>query len=84
MTTLADLEPGQRGLVRLGSGAGPPRRLLEMGLLEGTEVELVRRAPLGDPIDVKVRGYHLSLRRDEAELVAIELADGNDEYHSVR
>lgn len=41
-------------------------RLLEMGLTEGAEIEVVRFAPSGDPIDVKVRGYHLSLRRSEA------------------
>jgi Fe2+ transport system protein FeoA len=41
-------------------------RLLEMGLTEGIEFQIVRLAPLGDPIDVKVRGYHLSLRRKEA------------------
>ena len=44
-------------------------RLLEMGLLVGTPVELVRFAPLGDPVEIKVRGYHLSLRRHEAEQI---------------
>lgn len=44
-------------------------RLLEMGLLVGTTVHLVRYAPLGDPIEIKVRGYHLTLRRHEAELI---------------
>lgn len=49
-------------------------RLMEMGLLVGTPVELVRFAPLGDPVELKVRGYHLSLRRHEAEriLVAVQ------------
>jgi ferrous iron transport protein A len=44
-------------------------RLLEMGLLVGTPVELVRFAPLGDPVEVKVRGYHLTLRKHEAEQI---------------
>ena len=44
-------------------------RLLEMGLLVGTPVELVRFAPLGDPVEIKVRGYHLSLRKHEAEQI---------------
>ena len=44
-------------------------RLLEMGLLVGTPVELVRFAPLGDPIEIKVRGYHLTLRKQEAEQI---------------
>ena len=42
-----------------------------MGLLEGTEVELVRFAPLGDPVDLKVRGYHMSIRLDQACLVVV-------------
>jgi len=47
-------------------------RLLEMGLLVGTPVELVRFAPLGDPLEIKVRGYHLTLRKHEAELIWVE------------
>ncbi len=46
-------------------------RLLEMGLLVGTPVELVRFAPLGDPVEIKVRGYHLTLRKHEAELILV-------------
>lgn len=49
-------------------------RLREMGLLTGTRVTLVRTAPLGDPIEIKVRGYHLSLRKSEAEHVVVEPA----------
>ena len=48
-------------------------RLLEMGLLVGTPVELVRFAPMGDPLEIKVRGYHLSLRRHEAENIWVVL-----------
>lgn len=44
-------------------------RLLEMGLLVGTPVELIRFAPLGDPVEIKVRGYHLSLRKVEADQI---------------
>ena len=44
-------------------------RLLEMGLLVGTPVELIRFAPLGDPVEIKVRGYHLTLRKHEAEQI---------------
>jgi len=46
-------------------------RLLEMGLLVGTGVELVRFAPMGDPVEIKVRGYHLTLRKHEAELILV-------------
>ena len=47
-------------------------RLLEMGLLVGTSVELVRFAPLGDPVEIKVRGYHLTLRKNEAEQIWVK------------
>ncbi|MCU0788151.1 MAG: ferrous iron transport protein A [Verrucomicrobia bacterium] len=46
-------------------------RLMEMGLLVGTPVELVRFAPLGDPVEIKIRGYNLSLRRHEAEQILV-------------
>ncbi len=46
-------------------------RLMEMGLLVGTRVELVRFAPLGDPVEIKVRGYHLTLRKHEADLIFV-------------
>jgi ferrous iron transport protein A len=56
------LRPDQRG------------RLLEMGLLVGTNVQLVRFAPLGDPVEIKVRGYHLTLRRHDAEQIWVQSA----------
>jgi ferrous iron transport protein A len=56
------LRPDQRG------------RLLEMGLLVGTPVQLVRFAPLGDPVEIKVRGYHLTLRRHDAEQIWVQPA----------
>lgn len=49
-------------------------RLMEMGLLVGTRVELVRFAPLGDPVEIKVRGYHLTLRKHEAEQIWVNSA----------
>lgn len=48
-------------------------RLMEMGLLVGTRVELVRFAPLGDPVEIKVRGYNLTLRRNEAEQILVSV-----------
>ena len=48
-------------------------RLMEMGLLVGTPVELVRFAPLGDPVEIKVRGYHLTLRRHEADQILVRV-----------
>lgn len=48
------------------------QRLQEMGVIEGAQVELVRLAPLGDPIEILVQGYHLSLRKSEAALVELD------------
>jgi ferrous iron transport protein A len=47
-------------------------RLLEMGLVTGTALQLVRFAPLGDPVEIKVRGYHLTLRRHDAEQILVQ------------
>ena len=55
-----------------GSGA-LQQRLLEMGVMEGEEVEVIRLAPLGDPIEILIQGYHLSLRKAEAKLVELEV-----------
>ncbi len=71
-TTLDRLPLGGRGLVAALDGADPlTQRLLEMGLLEGEEVEVVGVAPLGDPIEVRLRDYRLSLRRREAARVHV-------------
>ncbi len=70
--TLGELKPGDRATVTGWTGAAPPGRVLEMGVLPGTLVEVVRFAPLGDPIDLKVRGYHLSIRRSEALQIEVE------------
>lgn len=51
-------------------------RLREMGLLPGTKITLVRTAPLGDPLEIKVRGYSLTLRKTEADYVLVEPANG--------
>ncbi len=70
---LSDLPIGASAIVRDLSKAGPSSlRLREMGLLAGTVVTLVRTAPLGDPLEVKFRGYHLTLRKSEAEHVLVE------------
>lgn len=69
---LSSLTPGDKAVVteiRI-----PPQqraRLLEMGLLVGTSLELVRFAPLGDPVELKLRGYNLSVRKHEADLVIV-------------
>ena len=69
---LSELQPGEAGMVVKVQGSGPFRqRLLEMGLTRGVRVEMEKTAPLGDPTEYVVKGYHLSLRRGEAELILI-------------
>ena len=70
--TLDQLPLGQSAKVlKLTGAAATRRRLMEMGITPATTIEAIRWAPLGDPLDVKVRGYHLSLRRDEAAVIEI-------------
>lgn len=70
---LSELSVGATATVREFPRAGTATlRLREMGVLPGTPVTLVRTAPLGDPIEIKVRGYHLTLRKTEAEHVLVE------------
>jgi ferrous iron transport protein A len=71
--TLDQLIAGQPATVRRIGGSGPVRRrLVDMGITNGAAIEMVRIAPMGDPIEYLVRGYHLSLRKSEAALVEIE------------
>lgn len=72
---VTDLRPGEAGTIRLLCGAAELRhRLLEMGMTRGTAVRMVRTAPLGDPIELNVRGYRLGLRRTDAVGVLVERA----------
>ncbi|MFO1045599.1 MAG: ferrous iron transport protein A [Planctomycetaceae bacterium] len=75
MKTLKDLhQPGQRAeIVDVTGDDAVAVRLMEMGLTEGAEIQLVGFAPLGDPIEFLIRGYRLSLRKAEAARVAIEV-----------
>jgi ferrous iron transport protein A len=69
--SLADLRPGQAAeIVSIGCDRRVSRRLMEMGLLPGTRVRLIRQAPLGDPLELRVRGYSLSVRRAEATRIS--------------
>ncbi len=70
---LTDLAVGSKAVVaELKVTPEHKPRLMEMGILVGTSVELVRFAPMGDPVEIKVRGYHLSLRRSDAALVFVK------------
>jgi Fe2+ transport system protein FeoA len=71
--TLDELKPGQNATIVKISGEGPlVQRLMALGLLEGSEVSMTRRALGGDPVEVQVMGYALSLRREEARRVEVQ------------
>ncbi|SHO44984.1 FeoA family protein [Anaerocolumna xylanovorans] len=72
--TLRDLKPGQAGTVISIGEKGPlKRRIMDMGITRGIDVKVVKVAPLGDPIEVNIRGYELSIRKDEAAQIEISV-----------
>lgn len=74
-TTLDALHVGDRATVRSVSGDDDMMiRLMEMGFVPGAPLEFIKQAPLGGPLEVRVRGYHVSLRRAEARRVGVERA----------
>lgn len=74
---LSDLEPGEKGVVTRVAGSGATRRrMLDMGVVKGTEITLVRRAPLGDPVEFLLKGYNLSLRKEEGDNVYVLVEGG--------
>lgn len=74
---LSQLQPGAKGTIVRITSADPQlrQRLLEMGLTKGTVLEVIRLAPLGDPLEISVRGYRLSLRKHEATSVLVKAAE---------
>jgi ferrous iron transport protein A len=71
---LAKMKPGERGKITKIGVTGPlKRRLMDMGILVGEEVKVEKIAPLGDPIEVTIKNYNLSLRKKEAEGIAMEV-----------
>ncbi len=74
IATLDTLTEGQIATVKRLSGKGPVRRrLMDMGLTPNTSVEMVKASPFGDPVEYKVRGYSLSLRKSEASMIEVEV-----------
>ena len=72
--TLRELKPGQQGRVTsVGTSGSMKRRIMDMGVTPGVEIKVIKVAPLGDPIEVNVRGYELSLRKDEAAQILVEV-----------
>jgi ferrous iron transport protein A len=73
-TNLAKLAPGERARITAIGAVGPMRRrLMDMGILPGEVIKVEKVAPLGDPIEVTVKSYNLSLRKKEAEGIAVEV-----------
>ena len=73
MKTLKDVGVGETVKVARIAGSGPlRRRIMDMGIVRGTEIFVRKVAPLGDPIEVTVRGYELSLRRDDIDIIEVE------------
>ena len=73
MKTLRDVPIGQTATVAKLHGEGAlKRRIMDMGITKGVEVYVRKVAPLGDPMEIKLKGFHLSLRKNEAELIQVE------------
>lgn len=74
--SLDELPVGATARVLAVEGSGPvARRLMEMGVVPGAPVRLVKTAPFGDPLEVRVRNYHLALRRSEARTITVVMSD---------
>ena len=77
MKTLRDVSVGETVTVAKLTGEGAvKRRIMDMGITKNTEVYVRKVAPLGDPIEVTVRGYELSLRKADAQMIEVELKEG--------
>ena len=73
MKTLNDMRPGETATVVRLLGEGPvKRRIMDMGITRGTEIFVRKVAPLGDPMELSVRGYELSIRKADAEMIEME------------
>ena len=72
MKTLRDTKPGETvKVVKLNGSGAVKRRIMDMGITKGVEIYLRKVAPLGDPIEITVRGYELSLRKADAEMIEV-------------
>ena len=73
MTTLKDVKCGQTVRVKKIQGEGPVRRrIMDMGITKGSEIYVRKVAPLGDPVEINIRGYELTLRKFDAEMVIVD------------
>ncbi|MDR3205893.1 MAG: ferrous iron transport protein A [Candidatus Methanoplasma sp.] len=73
MRTLRDVKAGEKAVVVKVNGVGHLRkRIMDMGITKGCEVEVIKVAPLGDPVEITLRGYDLSIRKQDAESIEVE------------
>ena len=73
MRKLSDIAIGETARVEAVGGDSPAaKRLMEMGIVPGVSVRMIKSAPFGDPLEIRVRGYHLAMRRSEAELIEVQ------------
>lgn len=73
--TLSDIKPGATcTVVRLCDQGATRRRIMDMGITKGAQIRVDKVAPLGDPVDLTVRGYHLSLRKEDLNKIEVETA----------
>ncbi len=73
MRTLKDIKIGESTkVVKLNGQGAVRRRIMDMGITKGVNVKICKVAPLGDPIEITVRGYQLSLRKEDAEMIEVE------------
>ena len=72
---LSELKPGEVGIIVdiVGGDSITMRRIIEMGMTKGERVKVIRNAPLKDPVEFEVKGYNLSLKRDEAKMIVVEV-----------
>lgn len=74
MATFYDMEVGDFAVVKNVAGEGQLRkRMLDLGLTKGCRLQLIRKAPLGDPIEIELRGFRLTIRRSEADIIDLEI-----------
>ena len=82
---LSDLKQGQTGTIRQVGGGGQLRQhFLDMGLIQGTEITYIKAAPMGDPIEYRIWGYELTLRKDDGTKIEIELVEKREGKRSRR
>jgi len=73
------LQPGQRATItRINGASALRRRFIEMGIVKGETILIERHAPLGDPVEYLIKGYHLALRKEEAAQIEVTLLDGQN------